>query len=317
MPELRSVLVTGAAGFVGSGVTFELLRRRYPVVGSVRDVAGKSMANLVSSGPISGKTDWSEALVSKDVVIHCAARAHVMNDRESDPLEVFREVNVRGTLSLARQAATAGVQRFIFVSSVKVNGEQTLEGQAFFSNDSPFPEDSYGISKHEAEVGLRELAAKTGMEVVIVRPPLVYGPGVKGNFASMINLVWKGVPLPLGAVHNKRSLVALDNLIDLIITCISHPNAANETFLVSDGEDLSTTQLLRGVAKAMGKSSRLIPIPEGVLQFGATLLGKKSVAQRLLGSLQVDISYTQNCLNWAPPLTVTRGLQRCFTNQQD
>lgn len=317
MPESRSVLVTGAAGFLGSALMSELLHRSYPVVGSVRDVAGKSVENLVSSGPISAKTDWSEALVNKDVVIHCAARVHVMYDRENDPLKAFREVNVGGTLGLARQAAAAGVQRFIFVSSIKVNGEQTPVGHAFFSHDAPSPEDFYGISKHEAELGLRELAAKTGMEVVIIRPPLVYGPGVKGNFASMIKLVSKGLPLPLGAVNNKRSLVALDNLVDLIITCISHPGAANETFLVSDGEDLSTTQLLRGVAEAMSKSSRLIPIPGGILRFCATLLGEKSLAQRLLGSLQVDISYTQKRLNWTPPLTVTQGLQRCFPNQQD
>jgi nucleoside-diphosphate-sugar epimerase len=240
-----------------------------------------------------------------------------MDDREGEPLKAFREVNVVGTLNLARQAAAAGVKRFIFISSIKVNGEQTPLGQLFFSHDVPSPEDFYGISKHEAEQGLRELAAETGMEVVIIRPPLVYGPDVKGNFANMIKLVGKGLPLPLGAVHNKRSLVALDNLVDLIITCIDHPGAANETFLVSDGEDLSTTQLLQGVAEAMGKPSRLIPVPAGLLKFGATLLGKKALAQRLLGSLQVDISHTQKCLNWTPPLTVKQGLQRCFPNQQD
>jgi len=240
-----------------------------------------------------------------------------MNDEVAEPLAAFREVNVQGTLNLACQAAAVGVKRFIFISSIKVNGEQTRLGQSFFSHDDPSPEDFYGISKHEAEQGLRELAAETGMEVVIIRPPLVYGPSVKGNFASMIKLVGKGLPLPLGAVHNKRSLVALDNLVDLIITCIDHPGAANETFLVSDGEDLSTTQLLQGVAAAMGKPSRLIPVPAGLLQFGATLLGKKAMAQRLLGSLQVDISHTRKCLNWTPPLTVKQGLQRCFPNQQD
>jgi len=250
-------------------------------------------------------------------VIHAAARVHVMSDSENDPLAAFREINVKGSLDLARQAAAAGVKRFIFISSIKVNGERTSKGQPFNSHDAASPEDFYGISKHEAEQGLRALAAETGMEVVIIRPPLVYGPGVKGNFASMIKLVGKGLPLPLGAVHNKRSLVALDNLVDLIITCIDHPGAANETFLVSDGEDLSTTQLLQGVAEAMGKPSRLIPVPASLLQFGTTLLGKKAVAQRLLGSLQVDISHAQKCLNWTPPLTVKQGLQRCFPNQQD
>jgi nucleoside-diphosphate-sugar epimerase len=266
---------------------------------------------------LEANTDWTAALKNQQVVIHAAARAHIMKDELPDPLAEYREINVEGTLNLARQSIEAGVKRFVYMSSIKVNGEQTLLDLPFTAEDVPAPEDSYGISKREAEQGLRELASETGMEVVIIRPPLVYGPGVKGNFASMIKLVAKGLPLPLGAVHNKRSLVALDNLVDLIITCIDHPGAANETFLVSDGEDLSTTQLLRGVAEAMGKQSRLIPIPAGLLQFGATLLGKKAMAQRLLGSLQVDISHTRKCLNWTPPLTVKQGLQRCFPNQQD
>jgi nucleoside-diphosphate-sugar epimerase len=317
MSEIKTVLVTGAEGFLGGALMAELPQRVYSVVGSVRRVTDKSATNVVSSGAIAAETDWYGTLADKDVVIHCAARVHVMDDREGEPLKAFREVNVAGTLNLARQAAAAGIKRFIFISSIKVNGEQTPLGQLFFSHDVPSPEDFYGISKHEAEQGLRELAAETGMEVVIIRPPLVYGPDVKGNFANMIKLVGKGLPLPLGAVHNKRSLVALDNLVDLIITCIDHPGAANETFLVSDGEDLSTTQLLQGVAEAMGKPSRLIPVPAGLLKFGATLLGKKALAQRLLGSLQVDISHTQKCLNWTPPLTVKQGLQRCFPNQQD
>jgi len=249
--------------------------------------------------------------------VHAAARAHIMKDDAVDPLAEYRRVNVAGTLNLARQAAAAGVKRFIFISSIKVNGERTSKGQPFSSHDAASPEDCFGIAKHEAEQGLRELSTETGMEVVIIRSPLVYGPGVKGNFASMIKLVGKGLPLPLGAVHNKRSLVALDNLVDLITTCIDHPGAANQTFLVSDGEDISTTKLLQGVAQAMGKPSRLIPVPASVLQFAATLLGKKAVAQRLLGSLQVDISHTQKCLNWTPPFTVKQGLQRCFPNQQD
>jgi nucleoside-diphosphate-sugar epimerase len=308
------VLLTGSSGFVGSCVDRTLRNKCVEVLKASRIPNGKKDWFFVPD--ISGDTDWQIALAGIKTVIHTAARAHIMNDTAADPLTEFRSVNVAGTLNLARQAATAGVKRFIFISSIKVNGEQTMD-QPFMAGDMPAPEDLYGISKWEAEQGLRELAITTGMEVVIIRPPLVYGPGVKGNFASMIKLVSKGLPLPLGAVHNKRSLVALDNLVDLIIICIDHPGAANETFLVSDGEDLSTTQLLRGVAEAMGKPSRLISVPAGLLQFGATLIGKKAVAQRLLGSLQVDISHTQKCLNWTPSFTVKQGLQRCFPHQQD
>jgi nucleoside-diphosphate-sugar epimerase len=311
-------VLTGANGFLGTRVANLIdwqgnLNLTRIVRKAVLEIGGRE----VVIDNLDARTDWFVALESQEVVIHAAARAHIMKDEALNPLAEYRKVNVEGTLNLARQAATAGVKRFIFISSIKVNGEQTPLGQPFLSHDGPLPEDFYGISKHEAEQGLRELAAETGMEVVIIRPPLVYGPGVKGNFASMIKLVGKGLPLPLGAVHNKRSLVALDNLVDLIITCIDHPGAANETFLVSDGEDLSTTQLLQDVAEAMGKPSRLIPVPAGLLQFGATLLGKKAVAQRLLGSLQVDISHTKKCLNWTPPLTVKQGLQRCFPDQQD
>jgi len=315
----EEILVTGASGFVGGQLISWMTAHAQPstaVLGAVRSKQAGDDSGLIAVGEINGDTDWSEALRGRCVIVHTAARAHIMNDTAADPLTEFRSVNVAGTLNLARQAATAGVKRFIFISSIKVNGEQTMD-QPFTAGDMPAPEDPYGISKWEAEQGLRELAITTGMEVVIIRPPLVYGRGVKGNFASMIKLVGKGLPLPLGAVHNKRSLVALDNLVDLIITCIDHPDAANETFLVSDGDDLSTTQLLRGVAEAMGRSSRLIPVPASLLQFGATLLGKKAVAQRLLGSLQVDISHTQKCLNWMPPLTVKQGLQCCFPNQQD
>jgi nucleoside-diphosphate-sugar epimerase len=316
MPE--GILVTGASGFVGGQLISRLADQpSIAVRGAVRATPAGDHLGLIAVGGISGDTDWSEALQGQRVVVHTAARAHIMDDTAGDPLTEFRSVNVAGTLNLARQAVAAGVERFVFISSIKVNGEQTPLGACFMADDVSAPEDSYGISKWEAEQGLQKLARETCMEVVIIRPPLVYGPGVKGNFASMIKLVGRGLPLPLGAVHNKRSLVALDNLVDLIITCIDHPGAANETFLVSDGEDLSTTQLLRGVAEAMGRSSRLIPVPASLLQFGATLLGKKAMAQRLLGSLQVDISHTQKCLNWTPPLTVKQGIQRCFPNQQD
>jgi len=307
------ILITGANGFVGSHLVRFLEGHELAAIGRT-EVAGVEQFIRITLSP---DTDFSGCFNDVGCIVHAAARAHIMKDEADDPLAEYRKVNVAGTLNLARQAATAGVKRFIYISSIKVNGEQTLLGKPFTEEDMPAPTDAYGLSKHEAEQGLRELAEETGMEVVIIRPPLVYGPGVKGNFANMIKLVGKGLPLPLGAVHNKRSFVALDNLVDLIITCIDHPGAANETFLVSDGEDLSTTQLLRGVAEAMGKLSRLIPVPASLLQFGATLIGKKAVAQRLLGSLQVDISHTQKCLNWLPPLTVKQGLQRCFPNQQD
>lgn len=320
MTNRLRILVTGANGFVGGALFRSLCEEpSRDCIGAVRSRSGlvDETENLVAVGDFDKLVDWSSVISGQDVVVHTAARAHIMKDECADPLSAYRAVNSIATLNLARQAAAAGVKRFIFISSIKVNGEQTAIGQPFSSHDTPAPEDFYGISKHEAEQGLLELAAETGMEVVIIRPPLVYGPGVKGNFASMIKLVDKGLPMPLGAVHNKRSLVALDNLLDLIITCIVHPGAANQTFLVSDGEDLSTTQLLKGVAEAMGRPSRLLPVPAGLIQFGATLLGKKAVAQRLLGSLQVDISHTQKTLNWTPPLTVKQGLQRCFPDHQD
>ncbi|PFG09250.1 UDP-glucose 4-epimerase family protein [Marinobacter sp. LV10MA510-1] len=313
-----NIVLTGATGFLGARLADQIDRQGdLNLTYIVRRALPAGDKCEVVMGSLDACTDWSAALKSQEVVIHAAARVHIMKEEVADSLAEYRKVNVEGTLNLARQAGAAGIRRFIFISSIKVSGEQTAIGQPFFADDVPSPEDFYGISKHEAEQGLRQIAAETGMEVVVIRPPLVYGPGVKGNFASMIKLVGKGLPLPLGAVHNKRSLVALDNLVDLIITCIDHPGAANETFLVSDGEDLSTTQLLQGVAEAMGKPSRLIPVPAGLLQFGATLLGKKAMAQRLLGSLQVDISHTRKCLNWTPPLTVKQGLQRCFPNQQD
>lgn len=320
MAEVTRVLVTGANGFVGKQLLINLGKQpSMAVTGLVRKLRGEAgfKGKIVCTGDLDGQNDSRSVLNGQNVVVHTAARAHIMKDEVTDPLAEYRKVNTEGTLNLARQAAEAGVKRFIFVSSIKVNGEQTLAGHPFTASDSPNPEDPYGVSKWEAEEGLKKLAQETGMEVVIIRPPLVYGPGVKGNFASMIRLVEKGLPLPLGAIHNKRSLVALDNLVDLIITCIDHPAAANQTFLAGDGEDLSTTELLKGVARAMGKPSRLIPVPAGVLEFGASLLGKKAVAQRLLGSLQVDITKTCETLGWKPPLTVQQGLSRCFETQQD
>ena len=249
-----------------------------------------SLLECVQTTDLSSTTDWSPALQMIDTVVHCAARVHVMNNQSSDPLTEFRNVNVDGTLNLARQAAAAGVRRFIFISSIKVNGEGTALGAPYLADAQPAPDDPYGISKMEAEQGLRALAAETGMDVVIIRPVLVYGPGVKANFLRMMRWLNKGVPLPLGAIDNRRSLVALDNLVDLIITCLDHPAAANQIFLVSDGEDLSTTELLCRMGLALGRPARLIPVPVSLLTAGAALLGRRDMAQRLCGSLQVDIS---------------------------
>lgn len=311
-----NLLLTGATGFLGRRLATALESKPdVNLTAAVRRPFESLTANIVDVQDLDANTNWSTALVHQDVVIHAAARAHIMKDEVADPLAEYRRVNLEGTLNLARQAAAAGVRRFIFISSIKVNGEQTPLGQPFTADNTPAPEDAYGVSKWEAEQGLLQLATETGMEVVIIRPPLVYGPGVKGNFASMIKLVEKGLPLPLGAIHNQRSLVSVDNLVDLIITCIDHPAAANQVFLAGDGQDLSTTELLRGVAQAMGRPSRLIPVPASLLMLGATLLGKKAVARRLLGSLQVDISKARHLLGWEPPISVEEGLRRCFQTQ--
>lgn len=306
-----SILLTGATGFVGGAILKRLYNaRKYPVVAVVRGESQLQLQDVptVRIGSFDGETQWKENLTKFDVIIHSAARVHVMNDAESDPLATFRKVNVEGTLNLARQAAASGVRRFIFISSIKVNGEGTTVGTAYTGDDAPAPVDSYGISKMEAEQGLRQLSAETEMEVVIIRPVLVYGPGVKANFLNMMRWLDKGIPLPFGAIYNSRSLVALDNLVDLVVTCINHPAAANQTFLVSDGEDLSTTALLSKMAKALHKPARLIPVPSWVLQGGAALLGKKALSQRLCGSLQVDITKTRTLLGWTPPVSVDEAL---------
>jgi nucleoside-diphosphate-sugar epimerase len=234
-----------------------------------------------------------------------------MNDKSSDPLAEFRRVNVEGTANLARQAAAAGVRRFIFLSSIKVNGESTKEGQAFTAQDTPSPEDPYGVSKYEAELVLRQIAAETGMDVTIIRSPLVYGPGVKANFASMMRWIARGIPLPLSAItENRRSLVGLDNLVDLLLTCLRHPAAANQTFMASDGDDLSTANLLRRMGSAMGIPARLFYVPPTLLRAGAAILKRPGLYQRLCGSLQVDITKTRQILEWEPPLSVDEGLRR-------
>ena len=307
------LLITGATGFVGKAVCEQAVHHGLSVRGALRiRVEVPSCIEPFVVGEINGLTDWGSALRDMNVIVHLAARVHVMHDTATDPLTAFRSVNVDGTLNLARQAAAAGVKRFVFISSVKVNGERTPSGRAFAEADAPNPQDAYGQSKHEAEQGLRQLSANTGMEVVIIRPPLVYGPGVKANFAALMRGVQRGWPLPLGAVHNQRSLVALDNLVDFIVTCITHPQAANQTFLVSDGQDLSTTELVRGMAQAAGVPARLLPVPVWALQAGASLLGKGDAVQRLCGNLQVDMSKARSLLGWVPPVSVEEGLRRAM-----
>jgi nucleoside-diphosphate-sugar epimerase len=304
------LLVTGGNGFVGSRVLTVLQQQSgLTATGSVRQMPSGT-TGCWETGCLNGETDWSKATNGVDCVVHTAARVHVVRDSAADPLAEFRRVNVQGTLNLAQQAAAAGVRRLVFISSIKVNGETTALGKPFSVADVPAPLDAYGISKTEAEHGLRDIAANTGMEVVVIRPPLVYGPGVKANFQAMMRWLSRSIPLPLGAIHNQRSLVALDNLVDLIVTCTHHPAAANQTFLVSDGDDVSTTQLLRRMGQAMGKPARLIPVPSVLLQAGATLVGKPELAQRLCGSLQVDMAKTRQLLGWSPPISVDEGLRR-------
>lgn len=319
---MSRVLVTGATGFVGRALCAELLQHGYAMRAGLRRVEDSTRLSMkgvepIVIGTVTAATDWRNALAGCKSVVHLVARVHVMHDEAIDPLAEFCVVNVEGTLALARQAATAGVKRFVFLSSIKVNGEETILGRPFTEQDQPDPLDAYAISKREAEQGLMELAVETGMEVVIIRPPLVYGPGVKANFLAMMRWIVRGVPLPLGALYNRRSLIALDNLVDLIITCIDHPAAANQVFLGSDGEDLSTTELLQRTAAALGRPARLLPIPQKLLSLVLKMLGKGDLIQRLCGSLQVDSSKARNLLGWNPPASVDEALLKTARHFQE
>lgn len=315
MTDMRA-LITGANGFVGRALTLQLLALPgQKVVAAVRGAPDCLPAGVERScvTSLSGSATWRDALEGVDTVYHLAARVHVMRDTADDSLMEFRRTNVDGTLTLARQAAAAGVRRFVFVSSIKVNGEQTPIGRPFRAEDVPAPVDPYGVSKLEAEQGLRRLAGETGLEVAIVRPALVYGPGVKANFLRMMKWLQRGIPLPFGAIDNRRSLVALDNLVDMLIACGRHPDAAQQTFLASDGEDLSTADLLRRLGLALGRPARLVRVRPSWLDTAFNMVGKRDLAQRLNGSLQVDISKARMLLGWTPPVRVTDALQRTAT----
>ena len=308
----QTVLVTGANGFIGRALCVDIARRGFTVRAAVRKLSSATglPGEYVQIGDTGADADWSSALAGVDAVVHLAARVHVMRDNALQPLAAFRAVNVVATERLARAAAAQGVKRFVYVSSIKVNGEGTQPGQPYTPTDVPAPIDPYGKSKHEAEEALHWLANESGLEVVIIRPVLVYGPGVKGNFLSMMQWLHKGIPLPLGSINNQRSLVALGNLVDLIVTCLHHPKAPNQTFLISDGQDLSTTELLRRTSAELGRPARLIPVSALVLRTAARLLGKAEYAERLCGSLQVDISKTRELLGWVPPVGVDEALKQ-------
>lgn len=306
---MNTVLLTGSTGFVGSALLAELKKLPdFRVVAAVRSAASPASDDVVVVGNIDGTTDYSSALNGVDVVVHAAARAHIMRDEVADPLAEYRKVNVEGTLNLAKQAIAAGVKRFVYISSIKVNGESTTGCPAFAEANTAIPEDPYGVSKHEAEEGLRLLAQETGLEVVIIRPPLVYGSGVKANFLSLLKLSATKLPLPFGSVNNKRSMVYVGNLVDLIVCCIDHPAAANETFLVSDGNDVSLRSLLVMMRAAMGRSPRLIPVPVWMFKLVGALTGKQGVVDRLVGDLQVDSSKARTLLGWVPPYAVEQGI---------
>lgn len=307
------ILLTGASGFVGRALARALAGAGHEVTPVLRSaaVAPQPGARAPVFADLAGDVAWPAIVQGHDTVVHVAARVHVMADTAADPLQAFRVLNTAATLRLARAAADAGVRRFVFVSTIKVLGEQTAAGRPFKADDPARPQDAYAVSKHEAELGLQELGRRTGMEIVVVRPPLVYGPGVRGNFASLVRWLDRGVPLPLGlCTHNRRSLVALDNLVDLLLQCVSQAAAANRVLLVSDGEDLSTADLLRRLAAARGQRARLLPVPVWLLAGLARMVGRGAAMQRLSGSLQVDISETRQLLQWTPPIDVDEGLRR-------
>jgi nucleoside-diphosphate-sugar epimerase len=305
----EKILVTGSNGFIGHPLCLELLKQGWQVRGSVHAQRGlKLIEDQTVSGPIDGKTVWHHSLQGIDRVIHLAARVHVMKDTATDPLAAFLTVNFHGAVNLARQAAECGVKRFIYLSTVKVNGESSQF--PFRESDPPHPRDAYAISKYRAELALGEIGRETGLETVIIRPPLVYGPGVKANFLRLLQWVDKGLPLPLASVQNRRSLVSINNLIDFICCCLVHPTAGGQTYFVSDGSDLSTPDLLKNIASAMGKSPRLFSCPLAILRLFGGLVGYSAEFNRLCSSLRINIDKADKELGWQPPYAVSQGVKR-------
>lgn len=312
------IAVTGSSGFVGSRLCHELRQRGRNVRPLARSNPHREK-DLVIVPTIGPGTDWSAALAGVDTLIHCAAHVHRLHENKVEQRAGCFAVNRNGTVRLAEQAVELGVRRLIFLSSIKVNGEATSSGHPFRASTPPRPQDVYGLSKWEAEQALTRLAARSGLEVVIVRPPLVYGPGVKANFLQLLQLVERGIPLPFAAVHNRRSLVALDNLVDLLIRCVDHPAAVGGTFLAADGQDLSTPRLITALATAMGRRALLLPVPPALLHLLGRLAGRSAQMDRLIGSLQIDLCATCDTLQWSPPLPVEEGLRQVaiwFQDQQ-
>lgn len=307
-----NIFVTGGTGFIGSTLIKELDVKGYKVTTTIRnsEILLPSGIKKCFISDIGTEYDWNDSLKGQETVIHTAARVHIMNDRSRSALDDFRRINTIGTLNLARAASNAGVKRFIFLSSIKVNGEMTENGRPFSAEDLPMPVDPYGISKLEAEIGLKKIAENSCMEVVVIRPTMVYGPGVKGNLLSLIKIVDKRIPLPLGNVDNLRSMVALDNLIHFIICCITHVNAANQVFLVSDGHDISTTDLVLKIGLTLNKPVIFLPIPIRVIKQVGIFFGQKKIINRLYRSLQVDISKNKEYLNWNPPIDINQEMDK-------
>lgn len=312
-PAAPVCLVTGGSGLVGRAIVHRLVQQQCPVRMAVRALPpGGTLpqVQVVTGQTLGADADWSPALSGVATVLHLAARVHMLRDAATDPLVAYRAVNTEGTLRLARQAADAGVRRFVFVSTVKVHGESTPPGQALTEAVPAAPTDAYALSKHEAEQGLADIADRTGMQVVVIRPPLVYGPGVKANFAALVRAVARGLPLPFGAIDNRRSLVGVDNLVDVLLLCLTHPAAAGQAFFVSDGEDLSTPTLVRRIAAAMDRPARLLSLPLPLLRVVSTCFERRDAMERLCSNLQVDITKARTLLNWSPPFSVDEGLRR-------
>ena len=302
----HDVAVTGATGFVGRALCSALESRGHSVLRFSR--RGDTQAQ--PTGDIDSNTNWRARLSGVDSVVHLAARVHVLQDNVGDPLGAYMRTNYDATVRLAKDAAAVGVRRLVFVSSIKVNGENTRAGGVYHAYDVPAPEGGYAQSKHAAEQALAEISAESGLEVVVIRPPLIYGPGVKANFARLMRWVEKGIPLPLGAIDNRRSMLALPNLVDLIIHCLYIQSAAGHTFLASDGQDVSTPELIRMMAAALGRPARLWSVPPGVLQWTARAAGRSEEIERLIGSLQVDSQPTRDLLDWKPPVSVMQGIRQ-------